>query len=722
MKNLDYWPSLPLVVNYGGFPMHPSPSPEDEDNIIAALKQSHRVCSISLTVTSSLLKILSTISEPFSELEELVLLSRDNVQLTLSSTFLGHRLRTLHSTRIAIPSLPQLLLPSRDLVDLQLHEIPGIVYFSPEAFANALQGMTQLEILSLHFLHLPPRRSYLSLPPPPGDRVDLPALTCFKYRGTSKYLDSLVARIDAPRLGDIDIKFFGQPTLDASQLGLFINRIEMQRSPLRAEILSSRDSISVTFTQPRVPSTRFGLQVSCEQLDWQLSSISQICDHFSSLLISVEDLGVKTIGPSNVPDDMDDELWLRLIRTFDGIKDFRVAGNHVTDILHALYPADKGHKTVLPSLRNLHVQEPSGSSVQGPLQDSVESFVIQRRLLDRPVIIYYVAQPSLPIQCRNVPPLPEDRFKALFTQFANTTGLRLNDRDFIIDGRPVSPWGLHRAVFARNGFDSATANDEWPAVGAALGFPPYSAGDPTQPLRCAPNIAHRLKQLYNDSFRHFEQAYINNAQPPLPTDADYQALLASIPSDTSAMTTDMMIILPRFSHTSAADLEAHRVPPHIVAFVDGHRDNLQRAAQDQNKFLASFTSTKNLPLDNRAQINPAPAFQGMVSPPPQPIPSHHSQLQMLRQTPAQAQANPRAPVRRKVSTKANSIEATSPAPAVASTPTSSTPVGTKGGVKRVREDEAGGTTPGVTSAPSPKKVKPDSKGTLNEEARDHCSE
>jgi hypothetical protein len=62
--------------------------------------------------------------------------------------------------------------------------------------------------------------------------------------------------------------------------------------------------------------------------------------------------------------------------------------------------------------------------------------------------------PQQTIQCSRLPTLPEDRFKVLFAQFANTTGLRLNDRDFIIDNRAVNPWALHRAVFARNGFDS----------------------------------------------------------------------------------------------------------------------------------------------------------------------------------------------------------------------------------------------------------------------------
>lgn len=105
------------------------------------------------------------------------------------------------------------------------------------------------------------------------------------------------------------------------------------------------------------------------------------------------------------------------------------------------------------------------------------------------------------------------------------------------------------------------------------------------------------------------------------------------------MSAEAMSILPRFSHTSGADLEAHRVPSHIVAFVEQHRDGLQRAAQDQNGFRAGLTSTKNLPLNNRAQINQASGFQGIARGPPQLIPNH-TQLQLTRQALAQAQGQP----------------------------------------------------------------------------------
>ena len=59
-----------------------------------------------------------------------------------------------------------------------------------------------------------------------------------------------------------------------------------------------------------------------------------------------------------------------------------------------------------------------------------------------------------PIQPNKLPPLSEDRFKINFMQFTRSKGIRLNERDLAIEGRPINLWALHRAVFLRNGFDS----------------------------------------------------------------------------------------------------------------------------------------------------------------------------------------------------------------------------------------------------------------------------
>ena len=380
---LHIWPAFPIIVQYGGIPNLDPPTPGDDDNIIAALKQSGRVSSITLTVTRSLLGKLSVLSEPFSELEEVALLSRDNMQLTLPSSFRwGHRLRTLHLTGIAFPSFPQLLLPSQDLVDIQLHEIPSTGYFPPETFANALAGMTQLRSLTFHLLSFPRRRSFLGLPPPPEEHILLPALTYLNYRGSSKYLDSFVARIDAPRLGEINITFFSQPTMDAPQLGRFIERIEMQTPISRGEVQTSEHAISISFTDSST-STPLRLQISCKQLDWQLSCMAQVCDQFSPFLFRVNSVEIYATEPSSGYDDADDEQWLELVRSFGGARDFSVAGKLTADVLCALRPSDEGNTTMLSSLRHIRIKEPI--VMHGPSWDAVQSFITSRWISGRPV-------------------------------------------------------------------------------------------------------------------------------------------------------------------------------------------------------------------------------------------------------------------------------------------------------------------------------------------------
>jgi hypothetical protein len=356
LKTLDCWPALPIIAEYGGFPNLGPPAPEDDDNIMAALKQFGRVSSIALTATSSLVDKLSAISEPFSELEHLALLAQSDLHLTLPSTFRwGSRLRTLHTTGIAFPSFPQLLLPSQGIIDIQLHEIPSAGYFSPEALANALIGTPRLQSLSLHFLSFPPRRKFVSFPPRSGDRVVLPALNHLKYRGTSKYLDCLVARIDAPRLGSIVITFFSQPSMDASQLGQFINRIQLLQSHDQASIRTSEDAISIAFPNSKT-STPLQLQISCKQLDWQLSSMAQACEQLSPFLFCVEELHINTTRRSSGQHDISAGQVTDLIRSFGNAKYFSVPDGLRKEILCALARAEGESSTVLPALRHLHVK------------------------------------------------------------------------------------------------------------------------------------------------------------------------------------------------------------------------------------------------------------------------------------------------------------------------------------------------------------------------------
>ncbi|KAH9958566.1 hypothetical protein BC827DRAFT_554469 [Russula dissimulans] len=81
------------------------------------------------------------------------------------------------------------------------------------------------------------------------------------------------------------------------------------------------------------------------------------------------------------------------------------------------------------------------------------------------------------------------------------------------------------------------------------------------------------------------------------------------------------------------EIETHRVPQHVIAFVEQNREHLQRAARDQNGFRISLTS-KNQPFDNRPQINQPSALQGLPRP-PQLIPGSQGLQYLQRQVLAQ---------------------------------------------------------------------------------------
>ena len=380
-KTLNCWPTLPVVIQYGGSSTLDQPTPEDEDNIAAAvLKQSGRVSSINLTITISLLEKIRMISEPFLELEELILLSQENVQLTLPSTFRwGPRLRTLHFTRIAFPTLPQLLLSSRNIVDLQLREAIDPWHISPATLLNALSGMPQLQSLSLHFSSIVDWRCIAS-PLPFGERIILLALTRLDIRGINAYVEDLVASIDAPGLKDIEITFLNQRIAVASKLSGFIDRVQMQKSHRRAYILSSKRCISIYLTQAGAP-TCLKVQILCETLSGQVYSMSQICSRFSAFILRVEDLRVNVTRPSSGHDDVDGGQWLNLINSFTSVKWFHLDGNLSTNIVLALQSSERRPETVLPALHKLCLQEPEPHSA--PLREVVGSFIHSRRLSGR---------------------------------------------------------------------------------------------------------------------------------------------------------------------------------------------------------------------------------------------------------------------------------------------------------------------------------------------------
>jgi hypothetical protein len=385
LKTLECWPALPIVVEYGpygGSPALNPPAPaDDDDDVMAALRHCRRVTSIDLSVTSSLRDRFSAIEEPFFELEDLVLQFQDGLWMTLPGAFQwGPRLHRLHLTRIAIPELPQLLASSRDLVDIQLHEMPDIGYSLLSSFRSALCEMTRLRSLSLQFLPGPVFAN-IDLSSLPGKYV-LPTLTRLKYRGASKYLDNLVAGVDSPRLLVVEIQFFDEIYFRARNLGKLIHQMGKQSSQRQADILFSEHHVSITLTPPVPTCQCVTLQVFCMSSLRQLPSITQVCREFLVSLFDVEEFKLRISGtqPSRGQFISNREGWTALINAFRSTKRLHLAGDSEFSrgIALSLQHAAAQRETALPFLLKLRIEEPG--PYYAPLREAVVSLMVSRRL------------------------------------------------------------------------------------------------------------------------------------------------------------------------------------------------------------------------------------------------------------------------------------------------------------------------------------------------------
>ena len=201
-----------------------------------------------------------------------------------------------------------------------------------------------------------------------------------------------MAQIDYPHLGDSDVEItFDRPIFTVSKIIRSIDRIEMQKSYHRADILYSEHAISISFTQPLAGGRkRFGLRVSCKPLDLQMSSMALVCKSLSGsvLLLGVEDLHLSAGRPlSNGQDDDKCKQWLEIIYHFRGTKWVHIAGDHSTDIALALQLSNRWRETVLPALHKLYIQEPEQHCV--PLQEAVSSFTHSHRLSSKFIGVEY---------------------------------------------------------------------------------------------------------------------------------------------------------------------------------------------------------------------------------------------------------------------------------------------------------------------------------------------
>jgi len=382
-KILDLWPALPIIVRDNG----PEFTPRGAKNIIAALKYRNRICEMTLSDVSAPFseQFLAIFQEPFPELTDLTLSNWWNVKVTLPDTFLGGstpRLQTLCMRGISFPVLPKLLLSASHLVRLGLWDIPNSGYISPEAIATCLSTLNRLEQLDVTFDSPRSRPDRATQRPPPLKRSVLPALTRFGFKGVSEYLEDLVARIDAPRLRTVTITFFNQLIFDVLQLSQFLSRVEAFQVLDQARINLLYTSVDITLSGKTEADhhPNIQLEILCMRLEWQLSSLAQLCDSLLPPFAALERLDIDTRFGQRWEDDMEDTQWLELLRPFSTVKDLRTSNGRDQGAIPSLQELGKeGAKLTLPLPQNV---------LFWSLQKAIKQFVTARQLSGHPVTVH----------------------------------------------------------------------------------------------------------------------------------------------------------------------------------------------------------------------------------------------------------------------------------------------------------------------------------------------
>jgi hypothetical protein len=248
-----------------------------------------------------------------------------------------------------------------------------------------LSSLVKLEWLAIGF-HSPIFHSdrLQTLP----TRAVLPALTQFNFQGVSEYLEDLLMRIEVPLLEHVGITYFNQLIFDIPQLSMFSHHTRSLGPPVRANIYFSSDVVLVSLYSPGAmdhPYESFSLRILCKELDWQVSSVAQVCNQlplFSE--VGQLDICMDHLQPG-LQDNMGPAEWVELLRPFVSVKTLDVSGarpvgSHIALALEKV--AEGIVMNVLPVLHTLRFHSHRRLT-------SVQRFIAARHLSGHSIEVHY---------------------------------------------------------------------------------------------------------------------------------------------------------------------------------------------------------------------------------------------------------------------------------------------------------------------------------------------
>lgn len=388
---LSHSPPYPLIIYYPEkLDIVNAISNEDKQGAIFALRQHERVRRVHIAARgASLRELVGAMDDEYPILQELVICSQaersenhndtrnrnrnrnrsDNMTVALHAEFRAPLMHRLILSNVSIPTSSRLLSGAgSDLVRISLQDFPiSAPDFHPAHLTAQLGALSRLEVLTVHFrVPIPNRDVVRSLQGASTTRVVLPRLRMFAYRGGSAYLEGILARLEVPELRTMNVEFFNQLSFSLPSLLQFACTAHALtfRS---AELHFDNDYVSLIVDpldkrsggNDAVRPHPLLMQIKGKALDWQVTSILQICSAIAPLLAQTEvlTLGFHKVGSDPAPAGaaeagvvaaaagwqggdvaVDRVQWRALFRIFAGVKTVQLTGGRVGDLFRAVQP------------------------------------------------------------------------------------------------------------------------------------------------------------------------------------------------------------------------------------------------------------------------------------------------------------------------------------------------------------------------------------------------
>jgi len=375
-ERLCIWPNIPIVLrvldDFGG----------TNDNVIAALEHRDRLYEIYFDCISTdrWESLMESMEFSFPALTSLYLNSISFVGPLFPKSFLGGsapNLRSICLENIEFPTLPDVLLSSKYLVDLSLSGITRPMY---EAMIDCLSSLTFLEALLVEtrpwLWHDHPHRA--SRPPA---RTVLSNLISLTFRSVMGYLDHLSTHIDAPSLEILDILFFDPVDFDYLQRFPFTDRTKTFEGFNQAHMNFDDGRLKVILSGP-ARGTSLTLSTTWFASVWELLALTQDFRPSEPPLTDLFDYRYS----SHWAEYMGTAPWLEFLRIFSTVENLYLPEGVALCIAPALRElAGEGVSEVLPALQSILIVGLPTSAAE--IIQEMETFVAARRLSGHPVAV-----------------------------------------------------------------------------------------------------------------------------------------------------------------------------------------------------------------------------------------------------------------------------------------------------------------------------------------------